>query len=112
MNVKRLGYDDRTYEFLTSYKSMGAASIRYFVPATSDHTTINLWRKLRGKNALKAWRGEYAEEHDVESYLGYLLTDKELFQAKLLGYFDTEDSELALRGFQDPWMKSKAKVLR
>ena len=63
---------------------------------------------MRGLNTLRMFKGQYSEDADVRSYCAYLLTDKELFEAKLRGYYDTEDVNLAEKGFSDPWMLKKS----
>ena len=81
-------------------------SMKYFVVDESDHTTVNLWRKLRGKVTVRLFKGEAFEGGIFsQSCTTYVVTKKQLFEMRLRGYGPGCPVEMAKKALKDEWMR-------
>ena len=78
----------------TLQKSGNLLELQFLVPTESNHTTVNMWNKLRGRTQLRL----YSNEGGADSYSTVSAAKKELFEMHLRGFINTDSPKLAWDG--------------
>ena len=105
------------WDLVNTYLKSERATIEFFVPTKSNHTTVNLWRKMRGVQKVLLYKAKmddntpFTFHHGVmESNVYFLVNKKELFQMKLKGFHLQSDEKTITKALEESWLKEKMKV--
>ena len=87
----------------------GNVTIKFFVPYVSPFQFVRLYRKMKGIHVLLFYRA-IEEDTEIDSCVKFYLTDKDLFEAKLKGYFNTSNIDFSFEAKNDPWLEARMKI--
>lgn len=81
-------------------------NIEYFAVDESNHTSVNWWRKMRGKLTVKLFKGTHPGGGIIhDSHTIYAVTKKQLFEMRLRGYCENASPEIAMAALKDEWLQ-------
>ncbi len=93
--------DDRALDFHQRYTE-DYEHLNYFSVGESNHTTVNMWRKMRGKLTVYLFKGN--EPGYNQSCTTYVVTKKQLFEMRLRGYGENAPIDFVRKALTDKWM--------
>ncbi len=96
--IKRMKSDKdllQTYAEMSQF--IGEPMMKFLVPYHGKFMS-RMWNKMRGRTILSLYATK--KMGGLESYTKFSATKKEMFELKLKGYINTDDSVLALKGLK------------
>jgi len=107
-------FEESILEMNLNWARMGIGKLIFFVPCEPKGRIERLKAKIFNYKYLRAYERIVDEKDEGEprstSLIRYRLTEKELFDCKLRGYYNTDDIELALAAFNNSIFSDPKKI--